>query len=71
MKITFLNLKFHFQIEFWIPFNRACFFMADIYENGNTETKEQLKELLKDHFKTLKEQQHAGSKVLMEKFKAK
>lgn len=45
--------------------------MADIYENGNTETKEQLKELLKDHFKTLKEQQHAGSKVLMEKFKAK
>lgn len=51
----------------WIPFNRACFLLVDVLENGNESTKTTFEELLKDQKDLLNKQTHAGSKILKKK----
>lgn len=67
LQIDVSLIKFSFQLKKWLPLNRACFLLVNIFENGSSETQSALKKSIKPHVKILKKQTHAGSKILQTK----
>lgn len=55
-----------FQIEKWLPLNRAAFLLINAFKNGDDDVQEKIKTLVTKHKKLLKSQNHAASKILCE-----
>ncbi|RZC35677.1 penguin [Asbolus verrucosus] len=54
-------------LEKWLVLNRGCFVLVAVYENSTAEVREMLQKMLRKHRKLLKEQDTAGSKILLKK----
>ncbi|XP_063703678.1 protein penguin [Culicoides brevitarsis] len=52
-------------VEKWLPLNRACFILLNLYETNDESVQSQIKELLNKA--ALKKQQHSGAKILLKK----
>jgi len=56
------------QLEKWLPLNRGCFFLINLYENAIDTKQNQLKNLVKKNLQDLlKKQKHQGGKILLNK----
>lgn len=51
----------------WLPLNRPSFLLLNAFENAEANDQERLKQLVKKHIKLLKSQNHAASKLLIQK----
>lgn len=67
----FIRFSIHFQIEKWLPLNRACFLLLNAYENADADTQKKLKSIVASKSSALKKQKHAASKLLVKNLNIK
>lgn len=66
MKQYVIQHNLFFQVQKWLPLNRATFLLVDAYKSENQDVQQNIKTLVTKQKKLLKSQSHAASKILSE-----